>query len=206
MLVVPDLLRRLSFSKNRRFVLIPVYGLNTPFGSRTIVQVAFRKQCFFDARLHPSPNSVPSEEPVGAASVFQNPHQQDQEQIRRFAGTELGREVRFDAVFFHSSKRGLVTITSTRSFKDQSFSGRDSVLSCRMFDGTSMPCSSMLVRQDVRKMLLFDAGKAVLNPALVASVLACLRRCSIAQTRKPPVPHAGSITDFRRGADSPAQQ
>src|SRR5690606_30187341 len=69
------------------------------------VQVALGEQLFLDAAL----DAFAKQEAVGqhhggAATVFEQVHDQHQKQVGRFAGAEGGGEVGLDAVFFHAAK------------------------------------------------------------------------------------------------------
>ena len=103
--------------KNSRFVLMPVYGLKTPFGRRTIVCRLHSVSNFsLIVVLTPSPNSVPSgstiaPRPPSFSSVrIKTRNRSAVSRVRNFCG---------QLVSMPSSsmppKGGLVTIASTRS-------------------------------------------------------------------------------------------
>lgn len=101
---------------------------------------------FLDAAL----NAFTEEEAIwqhhgGAATVLEQVHDQHQEQIGGFPGAEGGGEVGFDAVFFHSAERRVGDDALDPLARPPVDQGASRVLSCLIWLGTSMPCSTMLV-------------------------------------------------------------
>lgn len=109
MLVVPDLLRRRALGEEEQI------GADAGVGTKDAVgepddrmQIAIGQERFLDPGFH----AFAEERPIGqhqasAAAGFEDPHQQDEKQIGRFAGAELGGIVRLDAVFFHAAEGGI---------------------------------------------------------------------------------------------------
>ena len=142
----------------------------------------------------PSPNSVPSgstmpARPPGLSSFMM----QHEKQVGRLAGAELGGEVGLDAVLLHAAERRVGDDDVDALLRPQSRSGRASVLSWRTLRGHVDAVQQHVGHaQHVRQVLLLDAGEASWIARSSSAVFACLRRCSMAQVRKPPVPQAGS--------------
>jgi hypothetical protein len=171
------------------------------------VQVALGEQGFLDAGLDAfAEEGAVGQHESGAAAGLEDLHQQHEEEVGGLAGAELGGVVGLDAVLLHAAEGRVGDDDVHALLRPQSRRGRARVLSWRTLEGTSMPCSSRLVMHRTCGRCFFSMpAKQSWMVRSSASVLACLRRCSMAQTRKPPVPQAGSrMVSPRR--DSPARR
>jgi len=106
-LVEPHLFGRCALGEEQQVGLDAGVGVEHAVGQANDgVQVALGQQLFLDATL----DAFTEEKAVGqhhrsAATVFEQLHDQHQEEIGGFAGAEGGGEVSFDAVFFHATER-----------------------------------------------------------------------------------------------------
>ena len=124
----------------------------------------------------PSPNSVPSGSTrPGAAAGLEQLHEQHEEQIGGFAGAELGREVGFDAVFFHAAERRIGDDDIHALLRAPvAQRARQRVVVPHVGGDVDAVQQQVGHAQHMRQVLLLDAGEAVLDVALVGFGLGLL--------------------------------
>ena len=107
MLVEPHLFGRRALGEEQQVGLDAGVGVEHAIGQANDgVQVALGQQLFLDAALDTfAEQKAIGQHHSGAAAVLEKVHDQHQEQVGGFAGTEGGGEVGFDAVFFHAAER-----------------------------------------------------------------------------------------------------
>ena len=156
---------------------MPVYGIEHAVGQPDDgVQVAFGEQRFLDAGLHAlAEERAVGQHERGAAAWLENAHEEHEEQVGRLAGAELAWKVGFDAVFFHAAERrvgddhidALLRLPVTQR-------ARQRVVVADVGRNVDAVQQQVGHAEQVRQVLLLDAGEALLNGCSSSSRLGLL--------------------------------
>jgi len=149
MFVIPDFLRRLAFGEEQEVGLDAGVGRKHAVGQATMVcRLHFSSSSCLMRVLTPSPNSVPSGNTIAPwPPSRQQMDDEHEEKVGGFLGAVGGGEIIFGAILFHPAEGRIGDDDIHAVIGGVAGVSFGEVLSWRMFTGTSMPCSSMLVVQ-----------------------------------------------------------
>ena len=133
------------------------------------VQVALGEEGFLDARLDAfAEEGAVGQHEAGAAAGLEDLHEEHEEEVGGLAGAELGGEVGLDAVLLHAAE-GRVGDDDVHALLRAPVAQRagEGVVVADVGGHVDAVQQQIGHAQDVRQVLLLDAGEAVLDGALV---------------------------------------
>ena len=133
------------------------------------VEVALGEEGFLDAGLDPlAEEGAVGQDESGAAAGLEELHDEDEEEVGGFAGAELGGEVGLDAVFFHAAEGGIGDDAVDAFLRTPVAEGAaEGVVMADAGGDVDAMEEEVGHAEDVREVLLLDAGEALLDGALV---------------------------------------
>ena len=132
---------------------------------------------------------------AGAAAGLEDLHQQHEEQVGGLAGAEFGREIGFNAVFLHAAE-GRISDDDIHAFLGAPVAQRSGERVAVADVGRDINAMQQQIghAQHVRQVLFLDAGKTVLDDALVIGGLGLLAQM-LDGARQEAAGAAGGIED-----------
>lgn len=133
------------------------------------VEVALGEEGFLDAGLHSlAEEGAVGQDDAGAASGLEELHDEDEEEVRRLAGAELGGEVGLDAVFLHAAE-GRIGHDAVDAFLRAPVAegAAEGVVMADAGGDVDAMEEEVGHAEDVGEVLFLDAGEALLDGALV---------------------------------------
>jgi len=170
MLVIPDGFGGGSFGEEEEVGLDAGVGSKDAIGQADDgVEVAVGEELFLDAGLHAfSEEGAIGQDESGAATGLEELHDEDEEEVGGLAGAEIGGKVGLDAVFLHAAE-GWVGGDEVHALLRAPIAERagEGVVVADVGGNIDAVEEEIGEAEDVREVLLLNAGEAFLDGGLV---------------------------------------
>ena len=166
MLVIPDLCGGLAFGEEKEVCADARVRIEDAVGQPDDgVQVALGEEGFLDAGLYAfAEEGAVGQHKPGAAAGLEDLHEKHKEEVGGLAGAELGGVVGLDAVLLHAAEGRVGDDDVNTLLRTPVAQGAgESVVVADVGGDIDAVQEEIGHAQDVREVLLLDAGEAVLN-------------------------------------------